>query len=175
MYTGNYELKIDEKGRISVPFQIRDNLDPNVHGKAYYIGPGRVAGTLWLCADKHYRSQRVEMPHCDRLSPAAYRWQQWEASQTQFVVPDSQGRVLIPERLLTFSRLPREVVLIGMFDHMEIWARDAFTAFEEKGWQDFAELREPAMKELVAGGLYTTPPEVALLGRNAPAAATAAA
>jgi MraZ protein len=173
MYTGNYELKIDDKGRVSVPFLIRDNLPQDVYGKGYYIGPGRIPGTLSLCAERHYRSQRVEMPHSDSLTLSALRWQQWEASQTAFVLPDSQGRILIPDRLLTFSGLPREVVLIGAFDHMEIWSRPAFAEFEQQAWRDISE-REAGLRELVQRGLYTTPPGVALARPAATVAASPA-
>lgn len=172
MYTGNHELKIDDKGRVSIPFQIRDNLHPDIYGKGYYIGPGRIGGTLSICAERHYRMQRVEMPHSDTLTLAALRWQQWEASQTAFVLPDAQGRILIPESLLAFSGLPREVVLIGAFDHMELWSRPAFAEFEKQGWKDLAE-RDGAVRELVQRGLYTTPPAVSVVGRPAPDAAPA--
>lgn len=41
-------------------------------------------------------------------------------------VPDKQGRVMLPQRLLERTSLGREVVLVGVYDHLEIWDRAAW-------------------------------------------------
>ncbi len=37
---------------------------------------------------------------------------------------DKQGRILIPPSLRQYSELSKEVVLVGVLDHFEIWARE---------------------------------------------------
>ena len=37
------------------------------------------------------------------------------------VKPDSQGRILLPQRLREFAGLERDVVVIGAIDRIEIW------------------------------------------------------
>jgi MraZ protein len=36
---------------------------------------------------------------------------------------DNQGRLLVPVELRNLAKLEREVVLIGMYSHFEIWSR----------------------------------------------------
>ncbi len=37
------------------------------------------------------------------------------------VKPDTQGRILLPQRLREFAGLERDVVVIGAIDRIEIW------------------------------------------------------
>jgi MraZ protein len=50
---------------------------------------------------------------------------------------DSQGRIRIPDRLVAFANLQKDVVLIGVHDHVEIWDTVTWQQFLEKHTTDF--------------------------------------
>ena len=56
------------------------------------------------------------------------------------VTPDSQGRVLIPAKLVEFAELEKNIVVIGCYDYAEIWAEDKYESLMAS--QDDEELRE---------------------------------
>ena len=46
--------------------------------------------------------------------------------------PDSQGRILLPQKLRAYAGLDKDVVIIGVNDRAEIWSADAWKAQEEE-------------------------------------------
>ena len=45
---------------------------------------------------------------------------------------DSQGRIVIPQKLRKYAGLEKDVVIIGVNDRAEIWSADAWNAQEEE-------------------------------------------
>ncbi len=145
---GTYELVVDNKCRLSIPFAVRKKLSDERDGHSFYVMPGRRAGTLSLYPEKYYDRLRTGLPADDRLSDMAYAYRQFDYSQTALLEPDGQGRVLLPERLLKRAGLEREVVLIAVGDHLELWRRDEFRKFEESMWPDYWQQRAKALEEM---------------------------
>jgi MraZ protein len=119
---GNYELTLDDKNRLLVPSEIRKALDPNTDGDAFFLVTG-TNGKLWLYPEKYYESLagqiRSEMvPEDDLLA-----FDQANFAMASKVEWDKQGRVLISERILRKAGLNKDVTLLGMRDHVEVWDR----------------------------------------------------
>ena len=45
---------------------------------------------------------------------------------------DSQGRIVIPQKLRRYAGLDKDVVILGVNDRAEIWSADAWQAQEEE-------------------------------------------
>lgn len=147
-FVGAYELTIDAKNRVSVPFAVRSKMNADAEGRGFYVVPGRRPRTLAIYTEKHFEKMRQGLPAADQLSDAAYEWRQWESAVAAFVDPDQQGRLLIPDRLLKKAGIGREVTLTGVQDHLEIWNRSDFEAFEDEKWPSYAQERAKAVTEM---------------------------
>jgi MraZ protein len=42
--------------------------------------------------------------------------------------PDRQGRIILPPHLREFAGINGEVIVSGMYDHVEVWSVDSWTA-----------------------------------------------
>ena len=58
----------------------------------------------------------------------------------------SQGRIHIPERLVSGANLSREVVICGVRDHLEIRRRDDFDKGIDEAWDRYPEYQLKARK-----------------------------
>ena len=50
---------------------------------------------------------------------------------------DSQGRILIPQHLKDYAGITRDVVILGVLHHVEIWAKTLWTQYHQKARQTF--------------------------------------
>lgn len=146
-FVGTFELSIDTKNRLSIPYVIRSKLSPDQDGRSFYVLPGRREGTLDIYPDHAYERGKASAPSADALSDDTFEWRQFESSQTSLVDPDAQGRILIPERLLKWAKIEKEAVLIGVQDHMELWDRQKFEDFQAQKWPDYPRHRSEAARE----------------------------
>ena len=67
-------------------------------------------------------------------------------ARAQRVELDSQGRVRIPPELAELARLDKEVVLLGVQDHMEIWAAERWKSYLAERQGHYDEIAEAAFR-----------------------------
>src|SRR5688572_20190185 len=146
---GNYDLTLDEKNRFLVPSDIRKAWNPE-DGESLVIVPG-VNRKIWLYTEKFYEAMAAKMD--SELSPEAdeVEYDQLNFATAQRVEMDKQGRILIPEKLVKKGELGREVTVVGMRDHVELWNRGEWAAHEEDLEKRRAEIAARAKRGRLAG------------------------
>jgi MraZ protein len=149
-FVGMFELTIDSKNRLSIPHAIRSKMNCDTDGRSFYVVPGHRRGTLAIYPERYFERLRGDVPPPEQLTGEGYEWRQFEYSQSALVDPDTQGRILIPERLLKRAGIGREVTLIGVQDRLELWSRADFDAFQDGKWPEYPQHRAKAMQELRA-------------------------
>lgn len=120
---GEYELTIDDKNRMLIPSEVRKSLDPERDGEAFFL----VFGTNrkpWLYPERQYERQVAQIQQDLAPTDDVLAFDQMLFAMASRLEWDKQGRVLIPEKTLRRTGLNREVTLIGVRDHLELWNRD---------------------------------------------------
>src|SRR6266550_5535165 len=141
---GNYELTLDEKNRLLVPSDIRKAWNPE-DSESLVIVPG-INRKLWLYTEKFYEVMAGQME--SELTPENEKeeYDQINFALAQRIEMDKQGRVLIPEKLVKKGKLEREVTVVGIRDHVEIWNRSEWSAHEDDLENRRAEISARAKK-----------------------------
>ena len=140
---GAFELTIDEKNRLSVPSQARKQLNADREDEAIFlfviVGPNR---KTWFYPEKYYEElvnkQEAEIaPDEDALM-----FDQMNFALADKVEVDKQGRILIDAKFLRRTGTNKEVTLIGVRDHLELWNR--------QDWDNYVEELEQRRSEIAA-------------------------
>ena len=132
MLTGEFRPTLDQKNRIFVPSKLREEL-----GETFMIARDVREKCLKMYSLDGWAEYIAPIKAQPRaIAEKAMRVLHSSAAQ---VTPDSQGRVLIPAKLVEFAELEKNIVVIGCYDYAEIWAEDKYDAFMAS--QDDAELR----------------------------------
>ncbi len=128
---GNYDISIDNKNRLLIPSEIRKATEQAKDSKSMFVTIG-VDRKLWLYPAKYYESVvsrlRSELTPGDEENDFDLLY----FGMTTRVDLDGQGRILLPETLLTFTSTGREVTAIGARDHVTIWNRDEWRKRSEE-------------------------------------------
>jgi len=127
---GEYELTVDEKNRCLIPAEIRKRIDPVEDGEAFFLVIG-VNSRPWLYPERYYETlvmaEKTDVtPEVDSLA-----FDQMNFAMASRLEWDKQGRVLIPDRTLKRTKLGREITIIGVRDHLELWNRAEWDAERE--------------------------------------------
>lgn len=121
MFRGSSSHTIDSKGRIIVPARFREIIkaDDDNGVMISRMDSGLVAYT-------HTEWRKIET----RILSLAEKSDNMRRFRRVFIggafeCPcDKQGRILIPPMLRQYAEVSREIVLVGVLDHFEIWSRE---------------------------------------------------
>jgi MraZ protein len=121
MLLGEYEHTIDEKNRLTLPAKFR-----HVFGDGIVVTRG-MDGCLFAYTPADWQTLvQTRLAKLDPLSKEGRRMQRFFYAGAAETELDKQGRVGLPAHLLSHAQLGRDVVVAGVHDHLEIWARDAW-------------------------------------------------
>jgi MraZ protein len=121
MLLGEYAHTIDDKNRLTLPAKFRDSF---ADGGVVTRG---LDGCLSLYAREDWDALVAgRLAELDPLSEETRLMNRYFFSGASEAEPDKQGRIMIPPALLEHARLSREVVVAGVYDHLEIWDRAAW-------------------------------------------------
>jgi MraZ protein len=121
MLLGEYEHTIDEKNRLTLPAKFRQRF-----GEGAVLTRG-MDGCLYAYTREDWgRLVDERLRELDTLSREARLMQRFFFSAAAEAELDKQGRVMLPSALIESANLKREVVVAGVYDHLEIWDRPAW-------------------------------------------------
>jgi MraZ protein len=126
IFTGVSEHTIDEKNRVAIPAKYRSRLNPDRDGLGFVIALKQGDTALSLYTERGF--EKIAERHEPTFRPAREqsKWELFFFSTAEQVEPDSQGRIVIPPRMLARVGLGREVVICGVRDHLEIRSKQAY-------------------------------------------------
>lgn len=120
-FVGTHEHGLDDKGRMVLPAKIRAQL-----GESGMVAMADGCLGLWTVEGFDAIADRVAAAvEARETDPAVLRKFMAYACE---VIPDQQGRVVIPQVLRDYAALGSEVVVNGRRDRAEIWAKERWRA-----------------------------------------------
>ncbi|MBW1836625.1 MAG: division/cell wall cluster transcriptional repressor MraZ [Deltaproteobacteria bacterium] len=120
MFRGSSFHTIDEKGRIIIPARFRDVLKA---GGGDGVMVSRLDKSLFAYTFEEWSKIENKILSLAEKSGNMRRFRRVFIGGAFECICDKQGRILIPPSLRQYSELEREIVLLGVLDHFEIWSR----------------------------------------------------
>lgn len=129
MFAGEFRCKLDDKGRFFIPSSIRELLDKGKpdQTKSVMFVRGQTE-CLWLYAlqDWEHKLARARESLDDDQSRL---FMHFIVSETMGSEIDRSGRICVPRRLRELSGIEEEIVVIGMYDKLELWSLEEWNSY----------------------------------------------
>ena len=126
MFQGASALNLDAKGRMSVPAKHRDAL--LVQGEGRITLTKHPDGCLLLFPRPEWEAFRARVA---QLPMDAHWWRRIFLGNAADVDLDSAGRILVSPELRLAAGIEKEVMLLGMGTHLELWDAATYAAKEQ--------------------------------------------
>ena len=130
-FLGQHRYQMDAKGRIALPSRFHDAF-----GTSMLLILGRDVG-LWAYAEEDWPRVTGQIDSGPLSSREDRNRARALFSNAERVNVDDQGRVVIPQFLRERAKLDREVVVLGISDHLEIWPAAEWDHQQEGLVEDF--------------------------------------
>ena len=145
MFYGEYLHSIDRKGRLILPAKFREVAKANFIEK-FYVTRG-LDKCLFMFSEEEWRSQEAKFKSISFTKQEARTFNRIYFSGAGEVIPDRQGRILLPQYLKDFADIKRDVVIVGVSNRIEIWAKDKWQEFYGNSRQSFETIAEKLIED----------------------------
>ena len=142
LLTGTFGRSIDEKLRVAIPKRLRDVLK-SPEGGVLYIAPG-TDESLAIYTEEAFSRLAERWGGLPPTPQDVRAFTRLFYARAQRVEVDGQGRIRIPQELAQFARLQKEVVLLGVQDHVELWAAPRWESYLAEKQSHYDEIAETA-------------------------------
>lgn len=135
MFIGEYHHTIDDKGRLTIPSKLRDEL-----GKSFILTRG-LDGCLFIYPSNEWANvvnKYKELPNIKE----ARNFMRFLLSGATVCEFDKQGRINITSPLISYASLTKDCIIIGVNDRLEIWSKEKWENFVSENEESFSDMAD---------------------------------
>ena len=128
LLTGEYQHVVDDKSRVLISNKLRNQIDAEEHGSNFYLILG-ANGILCLYPEKYFEQIALAVAPGTTAPDEAVAFERISFALASKVELDSQGRLLLNEKLRNRAGLKDNITLVGVRDHIELWNSESWEQY----------------------------------------------
>lgn len=148
---GEYECKMDSKGRMRMPSDLMEQLGEAAK-EGFVINRG-FERCLMLYPQSVWERISAEVNQLNQYDKKQREFVRYFYRGAQKLTLDSADRILVTKRLLEYAKIDKDVILSAYNDRIEMWAQEEYDQMLEEEPDSFSDLAQ----EVLGGNDTNTP------------------
>lgn len=121
MYSGDYRISLDDRGRMRIPSKLREKL-----GKDFVMSAG-TDGCAFLMNEADFETLIGPITRSAKLSEhEKMNMLRKFYANVYTMTEDNQGRFVLPAKLKAYMKASKGLVFVGMLDRIEVWSEEIY-------------------------------------------------
>src|SRR5579872_4934375 len=142
-FKGSDTYSVDAKGRVSIPSKMRRNI--SAEANSTFVLTRGLEKCLYAYPLDEWKKLEGSIQALNQTSDQDRFYMRMLMQWSEELVLDSQYRLLIPQSLLEFAEIKKEVYFIGVLDHIELWHPLNFKRYIESMKQSYENVAEQVL------------------------------
>ena len=118
-FTGQFTFSIDSKNRINIPAPLRKQF--SAKEKNTFVITRGIDQCAWIYPKSEWSFIQNELKKLSSLSKTNRTFLRNHLRHANILKFDSQGRFVLPQSLIDYSLIEKDVTIIGVLNKIEIW------------------------------------------------------
>ncbi len=136
MLLGEYQHNIDEKGRLIIPTKFREELKTN-----FIITKGLEKCLCIYTMDSWQRLVK-DISNLSFAKKDVRTFKRFFFANASECELDKSGRINIATSLINYALLKKECMVIGVYDHVEIWDKEVYIELMDSNSEVISDITE---------------------------------
>jgi len=137
-FFGEYECKLDDKGRLKLPSAILQQLGEGA--EKVFVASRGFERCLYLYPKAIWNVRLKEVQGLNDYLPEVRQFKRYFYRGATEFTPDKSDRILLPKVLVEYAGIGKSVVLTAIGEYFEIWAAEAHEAMVKGEPTDLSDL-----------------------------------
>jgi MraZ protein len=148
-FIGEFDCKLDAKGRLMLPTGLRKQLSPDSREK-FVVNRG-FESCLALYPFDEWQKISAEINQLNQFVKKNREFARYFYRGASELELDATGRILFPKRMMEYAGIDKEVILSAWSNKIEVWDPAKFDALLKDEPDDFSALAEEVMGKINRG------------------------
>ena len=143
MFKGQFTYSVDSKGRVSIPSKLRKFISSEANDTIVMT-----TGTV-KCIDIYpldeWQKFEARLDTLNTFLPKDSRFIRILLQNASEDTLDSQSRILIPQNLLEYAKIEKEVLILGVHKKIEFWNPKIYAEYLEEFPETYEQIAAQVM------------------------------
>jgi MraZ protein len=143
MFRGQFTYSIDVKGRISIPAKLRKQMSPEANDS--FVMTRGVSSCIDIYPLNEWNQIEEKLLKLNQFQPDDVRFIRMFTQYAIEDTMDSQSRILIPQNLIDYAKIEKEVLILGVLKKIEVWNPKIYEDYLDQSPESFEQIAAKVM------------------------------